>query len=78
MLSLYPEISIDNLVQVNQKIGSQYNHNFWNKIDISMAELCAYCGHLDILLFRSKHPASYFSRFLMRSYYDHVALIIRS
>lgn len=75
---MYPKISIESLVQMNQKIASQYNHNFWNKIDISVTELSAYCSHLDILLLRSKNPVSYFSRFIMRSYYDHVALIIKS
>lgn len=33
---MYPEIPIESLVQMNQKIASQYNHNFWNKIDISV------------------------------------------
>lgn len=74
----FPKIYIENLLQTNQKIASQYNHNYWNKLDISEHELYAYCSHLDILLLRSKNPVSYLSRFFMRSYYDHVALIIKS
>jgi hypothetical protein len=65
-------------MQMNQKISNQYNSNFWNNIDISLQELVKYSSHLDILLFRSKSPIAYLSRLFMRSYYDHVAIIIKS
>lgn len=77
-MTLYPQISIESLLQMNQKFASQYNYNYWNKLDISVPELCAYSSHLDILLLRSKNPVAYVSRFFMRSYYDHVALVIKS
>jgi hypothetical protein len=35
-LALYPSIQIESLLQMNQKIASQYNYNFWNKLNISI------------------------------------------
>ena len=36
LLALYPSIQIESLLQMNQKIASQYNYNFWNKLNISI------------------------------------------
>jgi hypothetical protein len=39
--------------------------------------LFRYASHLDIIFLRSKNPISYVHRFFMRSYYDHVAILIK-
>ena len=54
------------------------NVNFWNKITISIHELYSYASHLDIIFFRSKTPGSMFQRLFMRSYFDHVGILLKN
>ena len=63
-------------MQSNQKFGKS-NVNFWNRLTISSHELFHYASHLDIIFLRSKNPIYYVHRFFMRSYYDHVAILIK-
>jgi hypothetical protein len=72
----FPRLRSEELLQSNQKIGSS-NGNFWNKLTISSGELLRYAGHLDILFLRSRNPFFYLHRFFMRSYYDHVAILVK-
>lgn len=76
VLDLFPKLKQENLMENNKKIGKS-NANFWNNLTISKHELLKYASHLDIIFMRSKNPISYLHRFFMRSYYDHVAVLIK-
>jgi hypothetical protein len=76
VLGEFPRVRQEELLQANQKFGSS-NGNFWNKLTISSGELLRYAGHLDILFLRSRNPFFYLHRFFMRSYYDHVAILVK-
>jgi hypothetical protein len=63
-------------METNFKLGGK-SGNFWNNLVISTHELIKYGSHMDIILLRSKNPIFYLHRFFMRSYYDHVAVLIK-
>lgn len=75
-LELFPKIKSESLLETNFKLSSKTG-NFWNSLVISVPELVKYASHLDIILLRSKNPLFYLHRFFMRSYYDHVAILIK-
>jgi hypothetical protein len=75
-LSIFPKLPVGRLLENNVKIG-RTNRNFWNRLTISPQELLAYAGHLDIIFLRSKSTVSYLHRFFMRSYYDHVGILLK-
>lgn len=44
---------------------------------ISNKEFLSYANHLDIIFMRSKAGAIKFQRLFMRSYYDHIGIVVK-
>lgn len=75
-LALFPKIKPESLLDNNSKLGISEG-NFWNRLIISIPELTKYGSHMDIILMRSKNPIFYLHRFLMRSHFDHVGVLVK-